>query len=307
MKVKNGVISIIFTLCIIFSPGMVFPQTVKINWNNNAEADLAGYHVHFGTASGSYQYNLNVGLNKPVYIKGLQNGVPYYFAVSAYDWSFNESDPSEEISLSTYSDAIQDDLINIALQPKEAIYQLGTYDPSSALTLENKLLGIRIDLPEGAAEGPLPVAVGGFCSNEQAYVEIDLAPDGFALKKTATITVQGNFHEKNILVQQYGDGFSSLINNFSISETSLTFPMQSLGKVRIFIVTADPSSAQLGDNEIVPSSSGGNGGGSGGGGGGCFMGISHHSSAGPFGFFLLLSIPLITIFMHSFLPVRRNE
>jgi len=297
MKVKREVLAIILVMCLMFVPGRVSSQTAKINWNNNSEEDLAGYHVYFGTASGNYQYNLNVGLNKPVYIKGLQEGISYYFAVTAFDWSFKESDLSEEVRVITSSNPPQDDLINVAIQPSEAVYQLGTYKPYSSLALENELFGIRIYLPAGAADGILPVAAGGFCSNRQAYFDIDLAPDGFVLKKQATVTIEGDFSGKNILVQKYGDDFSSLISNFSINETSLTFSLQTLGKVRIYTDLEaqdemDPSSEQLGNKDASSGSSG-----NGGGGGGCFMDISC-SSGGASGFILLLAILLIANIMY---------
>jgi hypothetical protein len=275
MKVQNGILTILITFCFLISPGTAFPQGVKIDWTSNTEWDLAGYRVYCGTSSGDYQYILDVGINKPVYLKGLWDGIPYHFAVSAYDWAFNESDLSEEVLQTIPADAPEDDLISLSLQPKEVFFQLGTYDPSSSLTLENQLFGIRLDLPEGAADGPVPVAVGGIYSSGPEYFEFDLAPDGFALKKPADVTVPVPFTINKLFVEEYDEDIWLWVslNDVSLHGNILRFSTQKLGKIRIYNGNIYPDSAQLGGDDSGFS-------GSGGGGGGCFMAVSADPCAG---------------------------
>ena len=71
---------------------------VTLAWDPNAESDLAGYKVHYGTASRSYQVHLDAGLNTTYTVSNLQDGGAYYFAVTAYDSSAIESGYSAEVS-----------------------------------------------------------------------------------------------------------------------------------------------------------------------------------------------------------------
>ncbi len=69
-------------------------------WNPNTEPDLAGYRVYYGTAPGAYQQVRGAGVvvNDTTYtVTGLTSGARYYFAVTAFDGSGNESDYSGEV------------------------------------------------------------------------------------------------------------------------------------------------------------------------------------------------------------------
>ncbi len=82
--------------------------TANLSWNANAEPDLAGYKIYYGTAPrtdkcppGGYSSKINVGKTdvpgKPTYtIENLENGKTYYFSITSYDSSNNESCFSEE-------------------------------------------------------------------------------------------------------------------------------------------------------------------------------------------------------------------
>ena len=41
--------------------------------------------MHYGTISGVYAYNVNVGNNTSCTISGLEEGTTYYFAATAYN------------------------------------------------------------------------------------------------------------------------------------------------------------------------------------------------------------------------------
>jgi len=71
----------------------------RISWNDNIEEDLAGYKVHYGTRSGEYTYAIDVGNFTSVDIGEFIPGMTYYFVVTAYDTSGNESGPSKEVSV----------------------------------------------------------------------------------------------------------------------------------------------------------------------------------------------------------------
>jgi hypothetical protein len=65
---------------------------VELSWSPGADTDVEGYLVYYGTGSGEYfgtgasgPSPIDAGKRTAIRIGGLNNGVLYYFAVSAYD------------------------------------------------------------------------------------------------------------------------------------------------------------------------------------------------------------------------------
>ncbi len=87
----------------LFAVLLVFPYPnghcaqVTLAWDPNSESDLAGYKIYYGTASGNYQWNTDVG-NVTIYTQSSLNiGVTYYFAATAYNTQGLESGFSNEV------------------------------------------------------------------------------------------------------------------------------------------------------------------------------------------------------------------
>jgi hypothetical protein len=59
---------------------------------------VAGYKLYYGTASGNYTYNVNVGNTTSYALSGLSAGATYYFAAAAYDSAGDQSAYSNELS-----------------------------------------------------------------------------------------------------------------------------------------------------------------------------------------------------------------
>jgi len=70
---------------------------ITLIWNPNAEEDLAGYKIYYGLSSRSYDTILDVNNVTEATIKNLVADVTYYFAVTAYDLTGNESGYSNEV------------------------------------------------------------------------------------------------------------------------------------------------------------------------------------------------------------------
>ena len=71
---------------------------VTLSWEAGSEPDLAGYKIHYGTASNSYTVHIDVSNVTTYTVTGLTAGQTYYFAATAYDSSGNESEYSNSVS-----------------------------------------------------------------------------------------------------------------------------------------------------------------------------------------------------------------
>jgi hypothetical protein len=72
-------------------------EEVSIYWWQNTERDLSGYNIYWkDVAAGPYRFLADTDQNFFI-DTGLQNGVTYYYIVTAFDRAGNESLASEEI------------------------------------------------------------------------------------------------------------------------------------------------------------------------------------------------------------------
>lgn len=96
-------------------PFTVQAGPVKLVWDPNGEADLAGYKMYAGTASGVYGAPTTLAgtPSAPTYTAtGLKPGVKYYFAVTAYNAAGVESGFSNEVNY-TVGDLNLDGAVNV--------------------------------------------------------------------------------------------------------------------------------------------------------------------------------------------------
>lgn len=74
---------------------------IKVSWSPNSESDIGGYKIYYGTTSGTYPNSIDVGNVITKDIIGFPLNTKYYFALTAYDTSGNESGKSAEASITT--------------------------------------------------------------------------------------------------------------------------------------------------------------------------------------------------------------
>jgi len=82
---------------LVLLPAMAFCEIVTLAWDANTESDLKGYTLYYGTASGNYTSIIDVGNNTEYTTPDLQDGLTYYFAVTAYNDADHESGYSVEL------------------------------------------------------------------------------------------------------------------------------------------------------------------------------------------------------------------
>ncbi len=89
---------------LILSP-CVFSSQSTLVWDRCLDPEVIGYRLYYGNASRDYLPAVEVGNQTTCKVDGLVEGIPYFFAVTAYDQYGNESDYSEEVSQTIYENA----------------------------------------------------------------------------------------------------------------------------------------------------------------------------------------------------------
>ena len=83
----------------------IFPTgKATLSWSSNKEADLAGYKIYYGITPrtgncppGGYPQKVDIGNKTSYTIEKLETGKDYYFSITSYDKSGNESCFSAEV------------------------------------------------------------------------------------------------------------------------------------------------------------------------------------------------------------------
>jgi hypothetical protein len=96
-----GILISFFLLPIPLSVQDVHGADVTLAWDPNPEANLKGYKVYYGSASGNYSFTVDVGNWTSLTISGLEAGKSYYFAATAYGPAGEESGMSDELRYDT--------------------------------------------------------------------------------------------------------------------------------------------------------------------------------------------------------------
>ncbi len=97
---RRGCPTCLWSLCLAWLTlgGVANAATLTLAWDRNNEADIGGYVLYWGTQSGVYTSNSNVGNVTEKQVTGLADGTIYYFAVKAYNSAGLMSGYSNEVS-----------------------------------------------------------------------------------------------------------------------------------------------------------------------------------------------------------------
>src|SRR3954464_15434979 len=60
-------------------------HSATLSWNPNAEPDVTGYIVYYGTSSGDYTQRIDVASSTQLVLTNLPTNTVVYFAVTAYN------------------------------------------------------------------------------------------------------------------------------------------------------------------------------------------------------------------------------
>lgn len=88
---------VVQTLLVLSASRCLFAQQAVLSWNASPQTNVAGYKLYYGTAPQVYTTVVNLGLQTSYSLTGLASGT-YYFSVTAYNSSGQESGFSNEVS-----------------------------------------------------------------------------------------------------------------------------------------------------------------------------------------------------------------
>ena len=103
MKVKRSIgkhlrTAMMVTLALLGFISLSQAASVTLAWDSDASSQVVGYHLYYGTVSGSYSAILNVNSTTMTTVSGLTDATTYYFVVTGYTVDGLESTPSNEVS-----------------------------------------------------------------------------------------------------------------------------------------------------------------------------------------------------------------
>jgi hypothetical protein len=137
--------------------------TITVLWDANTEPDLAGYIVSYGNQPGTYTTNVDVGNQTLFPFSVPDNGLPYYFAVRAYDTSSLISPYSAEVAIRPpvlidppNQSGFVGAMVSLQLQATDADGDAITYGATGLP------VGLTINANSGAISGVLPNAPGNY-------------------------------------------------------------------------------------------------------------------------------------------------
>jgi hypothetical protein len=90
--------SVFIGLLVTFGATRADAGSLNLAWDPNAEPDLAGYILWYGSQPGTYIASIDVGKTTSYRVANLNDGSTYYFAIQAYDTQGKASSRSSEVS-----------------------------------------------------------------------------------------------------------------------------------------------------------------------------------------------------------------
>jgi hypothetical protein len=116
-------------------------SALTLAWDPNTEDDLAGYKVYYGVQSRDYDFVIDVGDVTQYTVTDLEPETQYYFAITAYDTSSNESGFSVEVS------AVTDPAVPNNIDPTSDIKANGSDGPLDISS--GDMLSVTVECDEG--------------------------------------------------------------------------------------------------------------------------------------------------------------
>jgi len=117
--------------------------SVTASWDRNSDAYTAGYRVYYGTASGTYQWSLDVGNQTSAPIN-LSPG-KYFFAIRAYNSSYQYGSASSEVTVTVGATlpGVPTAEINASLESSSTAFVTWTTTNATSATLNGNAIPVN--------------------------------------------------------------------------------------------------------------------------------------------------------------------
>lgn len=234
---------------------------VTLTWDANQESDLAGYKLYASTSPGAYAAPIAT-LPKDVTterVTGLQTDTTYYFVVTSFDTSGNESGPSNEVSAIVRGSAGTVTVPSVvgALQAEAEAMLSATGLAASSVAVNSSQPATQV-LAQDPAAGTL-VSEGSVVTLDVSTGPV-LVPDvvGLAQTDAAAALVAAGLSTGNLIPTSHPTApEGEVINQVPAAEASVA-----PGITVDLVVSSGPSATSKGADQ--PAGEGGDG-------GGCFV------------------------------------
>ncbi|MFT7484935.1 MAG: subtilisin family serine protease [Candidatus Paceibacteria bacterium] len=188
--------------------------TVSLDWNDNGEGDLAGYHVYRSTSSGGGYSDISGLIGASAYAdNAVTNGTTYYYVVSAEDTSGNESGDSGEVSATPQgsSGGVTETIFFGG-------FESGTFGAEGWVTSGSTLVSNKAD--QGGTYG---ARIKG-----TSWIEKSVSTAGYDTVELTYARRTGGLDSGEVLTVEYWNG-SSWVTVESTNSTAWSVPTWSLG------------------------------------------------------------------------------
>ena len=146
---KCFILVFLITIITLFAAFTCTAADVTIAWDANTESDLAGYKFFYGTASGNYDFSVDVGNATSYTVANLEEGVTYYFVAKAYNTSYIESAFSEELVHTVVAPNTAPDIPSTPTGPSTGYVMTSYSFGTSGSDPDGDLLEYRFDWGDG--------------------------------------------------------------------------------------------------------------------------------------------------------------
>lgn len=151
---------------------------VTLTWDPNSESDVAGYKIYSGTQSGNYPKNIDVGKTTSYSLNGLDLGITYYIAATAYNTKGLESGFSNEVVYTVPS-------CSYAISPSSASFSASGGSGSVSITTQ-----VGCNWGTSASASWLTINSGSGTGN--GTMRYTVSPNTGSTARSASLTVAGN-------------------------------------------------------------------------------------------------------------------
>ncbi len=190
-------------LWVFLSASLCLAADASFSWLPNTESTLAGYKIHYGTSSGNYTTTIDVGLPDTASdgrvhytITGLEPGITYYFAATAYSTDNLESDYSTEVVWTVPTDTGGGNTpptASIAASPTTGSIPLEVdFDGSGSTDADNDPLNYIWSFGDNTSATTATPYISHVYPDQGSYTATLTVDDGRATSTPATIVINVN-------------------------------------------------------------------------------------------------------------------